>query len=139
MAIQAKFVSWLPKLSIVLCPMNVVARETGNSASVHHALHEVVPLHPILVRGSVCKMCEGRLAKLVVFELPKILQLQSGLKAHGPIVIFTVNRTREPSRKTQESASSTGSWPLTIADWTLIQDKRIGYQDVVGRGGCKKD
>ena len=37
------------------------------------ALHEIVPLHAVLVRGSVGKMREGLLAQLVFFQLPEIL------------------------------------------------------------------
>ena len=49
--------------------------EAGDAAPVHHALHEVVALHPVLVRRAVGEVRERRLAQLVVFELPEILEL----------------------------------------------------------------
>jgi hypothetical protein len=53
--------------------MNIVATEAGNPAPVHNALNEVVPLHAVLMRSPIRKMREGRLAQLVLLELPKIL------------------------------------------------------------------
>ena len=88
MAIQAQLVRWLPKLSIVLCPVTVVAGKTGDSASIHHALDEVVSLHAILVSRAVRKVRKCRLTQLVLFELPKVLQMESDVKAYRSIVIF---------------------------------------------------
>src|SRR6202012_1443479 len=57
-AVQANFSRWLPKHSLVRRAMNVVATETGDAARIHQALHEVIPLHAVLVGGSVGKVRE---------------------------------------------------------------------------------
>ena len=61
------------------------------SVCVHGTLYEVVALHPIFVRTSVCKMSEALLAKLVLFELPEIFQIHTDLKADRPVVVFSVD------------------------------------------------
>ena len=53
----------------------IVTIEACDPAPVHHALHEIVSLHPVLVRGAVGKIRKVGLAQCVVFELPEILQL----------------------------------------------------------------
>ena len=62
----------LDQVGVVLGAVHIVAGETGDAARVHHALHEIVALHAILVRGAVGEMSEGRLAELVLFQLPEI-------------------------------------------------------------------
>jgi hypothetical protein len=57
--IEADLVCGLSKLRIVVGAVYVVAGGTGNSVTVHHALHEVIPLHPVLMRCSVREMSEG--------------------------------------------------------------------------------
>lgn len=44
--------------------------------------HEVVPLHPILVRGAVREMCGRRLTGLVFFKRPESVQDPHG-KRHA--------------------------------------------------------
>ena len=61
-AIKADLVGRLAKLSIVLSAVYIMARSACDSFSVHHALHEIVPLHPVLMRRSVREMSEGCLA-----------------------------------------------------------------------------
>ena len=63
------------QLRVVIGPVNVVATETCDAAPIHHALHEVVSLHAILMGRAVRKMRERRLAKRVFFECPEILQI----------------------------------------------------------------
>src|SRR5215467_6341608 len=63
-----------------------------DAALVHHALREVVPLHPVLVRRAVREMRERRLAELVFLELPEILKLQTWPVADGPVVVLAFER-----------------------------------------------
>ncbi len=63
------------QLRIVRGPVNVMAAEARYAPPVHHALHEVVPLHAILMRGTVGEMRETGFAERVFFERPKILQV----------------------------------------------------------------
>ena len=74
--------------------MNVVAAEASNSPPVHQALHEVVALHAILVSRPIGKMRERCLTQLVLFELPKVLQMKSDVISNRPVVVFALNRTR---------------------------------------------
>lgn len=71
-AVQTDLVGGLAKLCVVIRPMYVVAIEAGHPAAVHDALHEVVALHPVLVRGVVGKMGEGSFAESVLFQLPEL-------------------------------------------------------------------
>src|SRR5579864_8581178 len=45
--IKADFVCGLAQLRIIRRAVNVVAVETGDAATIHHALHEVVALHSV--------------------------------------------------------------------------------------------
>lgn len=93
-AFQAKLVGRLSQLRVIVCAMYIVAIEAGDAAPVHHALHEIVPLHPVFVRGAVCEIIKVGLGQGVVLELPEILQPEPHLVAHRPIVVFPFNRTR---------------------------------------------
>src|SRR5216683_4657335 len=55
-AIEANFIHRFAELGVVLRAMHVVAIEARHSTPVHHALHEVVPLHPIFMRRAVGEM-----------------------------------------------------------------------------------
>src|SRR3984893_11636824 len=66
--------------------MRVVATEAGDAPRVHEAVNEVVALHPILVRSPVGEMGERRLAELVIFQFPKIVQALAHVEAHGPVI-----------------------------------------------------
>lgn len=59
---------------------------------IHHALHEVVALHSILVRGSIREMGECRLAQLVFLQAPVIVKIPTDVKTDGPIVILPFDR-----------------------------------------------
>lgn len=50
MTVQADFVCGLSQLCVVRGAVHIVTTETGDSATVHYTLHEVVALHTILVR-----------------------------------------------------------------------------------------
>src|SRR6185437_3061539 len=96
MTFQAELVSGLPQLRVVVCTVYIVAIEARDPAAVHYALHEIVPLHPVLVRGTVWVVEEiSRLAESVPLQFPEILQPEPRLIAHGPIVVFAVYRVRQ--------------------------------------------
>ncbi len=76
--------------------MYVVAIETGNAATIHHALNEIVALHAVLVCGAVREIKKIlRFSKSVVFQLPIVRELQSHVIANGPIVILAPDWIRE--------------------------------------------
>ena len=76
MTIKAEFISGLAQLRVIRRAVNVVAIETRNAATVHHALHKVIALHPVLVCCAVREIKEIlRLSKRVVFQLPIIREL----------------------------------------------------------------
>ena len=58
-AIQTDFVRWFSQQRVVAGAMRVVTTKAGDAATIHHALHEVVPLHPILVAGAVGEVREA--------------------------------------------------------------------------------
>src|ERR1019366_1845032 len=86
-ASQTNLVHRLSKFRVVLRAMHVVAVETRDAAPVHDALHEIVSLHPVLVRRAIRKMRKAQLAQGVLFELPVIPQVASYLIADRPVVI----------------------------------------------------
>ena len=56
MTIQTKLVGRLSELRVISGAVSVVTIEACDSVPVHHALHEIVSLHPVLVCGSVRKV-----------------------------------------------------------------------------------
>ena len=105
MTSQAEFVRGLAQLRVVVGPMRVVAGGAGHPVTVHHALHEIVALHPVLVRRAICKVKEVSLSKRDVFELPVVGQVQTGAIAHRPVVGFAVDKAgaRAPLRVTLDA------------------------------------
>lgn len=95
--LEAHCVSGRSQLRLIFRAVNVVTTETRDTMSVHGALDEVVALHPILVRGAVRKVSEGRLAELVIFEPPKILQRFAHLKTNRPVEGSALDWIRERS------------------------------------------
>ena len=89
--IQAYFIGRLTKLRVIFCSVRIVTIKAGNAAAVHHALDEVIALHAVLVRRAVGKMSETQIAKPVVFELPIIPQVETNVKADGPVVVFSID------------------------------------------------
>ena len=71
--LQAHHAGRLQEVRIVGCAMNIVATEAGHAARIHHAVHKVVALHPILVRGAIGEVSECRLAEFMILQLPIIL------------------------------------------------------------------
>src|SRR5260370_8685202 len=68
--------------------MSIVARKAGDASAVHYALNEVIALHAILMGSAIGEMREGHLTKDVVFELPKIAEVESDAIADRPVVIL---------------------------------------------------
>ena len=76
-AVQTELGWWFPELRVISRAVHVMTIETGYPASVHDALHEIVALHAVLVRGAIGEIIEiSKLAKRVAFQLPEILQIQ---------------------------------------------------------------
>ena len=55
---------------------------------VHHALRKVIALHPVLMRGTVREIVEGRLSKVAVFQPPVVLQMKADPVTDRPVVVF---------------------------------------------------
>ena len=72
MARQTQVTYRLDEIGVVARTVYVVTTEAGYPSAVHHALHEIVPLHAIFVSRAVSEMRERRLTDLVFFELPVI-------------------------------------------------------------------
>jgi len=68
--------------------MNIVAREAGDTSAVHDALSKVIALHAILMSCAIGEMREGHFTEGVVFELPKIAEVESDAIADRPVVIL---------------------------------------------------
>ena len=75
MAVETQHVSGFAQLRVVVRAMHVVTAEAGHAAAVHHALHKIISLHTIFVRGALREVREGGLAKRMVFQLPEITQI----------------------------------------------------------------
>ena len=93
--VETEFVDGLSKLGVVLCAVYVVAIEAGDSAPVHHALHEIIALHSVFMCSAIGEVRECSLAQYVFFKHPKVRQLQSHAIAYGPIVVFPFNWIRQ--------------------------------------------
>src|SRR5215216_550021 len=83
------------EVGVIRSPMRVVAARARHTARIHQALHEIVTLHPVLVAGSIGEMSEGRLAGLMLFQLPEIAKILRDVKAYGPIEVLSSDRIRE--------------------------------------------
>ena len=86
MTAQAELLDGLAELRVVLCAVYVVTGSAGDAVLVHNALHEIIALHPVLVRGSVRKVSEGRLSEGVVFEHPEVCEMQPNPVADRPVI-----------------------------------------------------
>ncbi len=102
-----------------------MAAKTGDAATVHNALHEIIALHAVLVGGSIGEVYEGGLAESVVFQLPKIAEVEAHPIADGPIVVFALDGIRErPSLRVALDAG--------IGRLDVIHSRRV--QDIAPRG-----
>jgi len=119
-AIQAYLVHRLSKLCVVIRAMDIVAVKACDATAVHHALHEVIALHAVLVRRAICKMSERSLAEIVLFKLPIILEVESDMEADRPVVIFSFDGTGE--RASLRVALDAG-----VVGADVIHSRRIHY------------
>ena len=71
--------------------MIITATEALYTTRLHHALGEIVALHPVLVCGALGKTHERQFAELVFFLFPEILQFAAHVKAHRPVVILALH------------------------------------------------
>ena len=124
-AIEANLVHGLSQLRVVLRAVHIVAVEARDPAPVHDALREVVPLHPVLVRRAVRKMCEAQLTQCVLFELPVIPQVQPHVITHRPVVVLSFDwiGERAPLRVALDAR---------VAALDVVHARRI--QNVAARG-----
>ena len=84
----------LSQIRIVPGAVNIMAVVAGDSTRIHQALHEIIPLHPVLVRGTVAVMCKGGRPKSVLLEFPVVTQVQAHAESDGPVVVFAVDGIR---------------------------------------------
>ena len=75
--------------------MRIVTARAGHAVAIHHALHEVVALHAVLVCRAIREMREGGLAELVFFEVPEILQLFALLESRRPVHVLAFDRVMQ--------------------------------------------
>src|SRR6185437_9246398 len=87
MTIQADLARGLPQHRRVVGAVDIMATEAGHTARIHHALHEIVALHAILVGGAIGEMREGLYARLVLFQLPEIAEALAHREPNRPVVI----------------------------------------------------
>lgn len=59
--VQTELLGGLSQLRVVRCAMHIVAGCTGHSPAIHQTLHEIVPLHPVLMSSAIGKVQECRL------------------------------------------------------------------------------
>ncbi len=52
-----------------------MAGETLHAVRIHDALHEIVPLHAILVSRGIGEMSETGFAQMMLFKAPEIVQI----------------------------------------------------------------
>jgi hypothetical protein len=91
MTVKTKLVGRLAELRIVVGAVDIVAGSAGHSVTVHHALHNVVALHPVLVCCAIGKVQEICLAKGDVFKLPVVRQMQTDAISDGPVISLAFN------------------------------------------------
>lgn len=89
MAFETHDTCRLDQQSLIIGAMDVVATRALHAAVIHHALHEIIALHPILVSRSVREVRERGLAQLVLLQFPEALQFLSHVKAYRPVVVLT--------------------------------------------------
>src|SRR3954463_3334412 len=81
----------LDQVGVVRRAVRIVTAETGHSAAVHHTLHEVVPLHPVLTGAAVRKVQRILNARRALIELPEISEAQTHPKPDRPVKLAAAN------------------------------------------------
>jgi hypothetical protein len=71
--------------------MHIVAAKAAHAVGVHLARNEIVALHPVLVGRAVREMGKRLLPRLVLFQLPEVLEIFPHFKPNRPIVILAFN------------------------------------------------
>lgn len=66
-AVQTYHFGGFSQLSVIIGAVCIVATEARHAAPIHHALNEIIALHPIFMSGTFGEMCEGGRAERVVF------------------------------------------------------------------------
>ncbi len=127
-AIEAYLVGWLFQLRVIFRAVYIMAVETGDPAPVHDALHEIVSLHPVLVRRPIREMSEAQLSQRVLFQLPIIPKVESHVIADRPIVIGK----RFPSTGIHKGTALRMALDAGVARAHVVHSRRI--QDI--RAGC---
>jgi len=101
--------------------------EAANLPVIHIALHEVISLHPVLVRCEIGILEEICCAGLRLFELPIVCEAVASSEADRPVEVFPFNRTLQRT-------------PLTVAlDADIVRAYEIEFArvDDVGFGGMR--
>ena len=100
MAFQAHLTGRLEQKSIIRGSVHVVTARALDSAGIHYALNKVISLHPILVGRAIGVVSKRCLTQLVLFELPELLQLETGMEPDRPVIILALDwiRQRAPLR-----------------------------------------
>jgi len=65
MAVQADLIAGFPQLGVVAVPCTSWQLKQVTPRRLHHALHEIIPLHAIFVGCAVGEMRESGFAELV--------------------------------------------------------------------------
>ena len=92
MTVQAELIYGLSELGIVFRAVNVVTGGTTNTPLVHHALHEIVTLHAVLVRRSIGEVEKVSLAEISGFQGPIVREMSGHVIADGPVVCFSFDK-----------------------------------------------
>jgi len=71
-AAETESVPLFNQVGLILIVVDIVAIKTTKLAVVHVALHEVIALHSVLVRGQVGKLIEICRSRLQFFETPMV-------------------------------------------------------------------
>ena len=91
MATQAKLVARDDQVRHVFVAVHVVTIEAAHVAVIHHALREIISLHPVLVGCAIGKVIEVLCAETVFLKSPFVREAFTRKKADGPIHNLTVS------------------------------------------------
>ena len=75
--------------------MYLMAIEAPYLPVIHIALHKIVPLHSVLMRGQIGILKKVRRPRLQLLQPPVIHQPLARHKPHRPVVVFSRNRIRQ--------------------------------------------
>ena len=92
---QAYLIATGVEVRDVLVAVDLVAVEAADPAVIHVALHEIVALHTVLVRGEVGELVEVCRAGLQLFELPVVVEAFADFEAYGPVVVLVLDGVGE--------------------------------------------